>query len=130
MTDTEEQFISTLDNHSLPSVRRNKRKNSNSNDTNKNHGTQDNGGGKKDDEQFCDNKRCNPTRKSEESWTQFYSTQPKKKKRKAKYVCDTKEKKRKKEERECIKRLNDLTKPMPKIGMAKKDYIKENVSAL
>ena len=52
LTNTEEQFISTLDNHSLPSVRRNKRNNLNSNDTNKNHGTQDNGGGKKNDEHF------------------------------------------------------------------------------
>ena len=114
LTDNEDQFMSTLDNHSLPSVRRDKRNNSNSNDTNKTHGTQDNGGVKKDDEQFRDNKRCKTTKKSEESWTQFYSTQPKKKKRKAKYVCDIKEKKRMKEERECIKRLNDLTKPMPK----------------
>ena len=97
MTNTEEQFISTLDNHSLPSVRRNKRNNSNSNDINKNHWIQDNGGGNKNDEQFRDNKRCNPTIKSEESLKQFYSTQPKKKKRKAKYVCDIKEKKRKKE---------------------------------
>ena len=115
MTDTEEQIISTLDNHSLPPVRMNKRKNLNSNDTNKNHGTQNNVGGEENDKEFLDNKRCNPTRKSGEAWTQFYSTQPKKKKRKAKYVCHTKEKKGKKEEKECIKRLNDLTKPMPKI---------------
>ena len=38
LTDTEEQFISSLDNYSLPSVRRNKRNNLNSYDTNKNHG--------------------------------------------------------------------------------------------
>ena len=73
LTDNEDQFMSTLDNHSLPSVRRDKRYNSNINDTNKTNGTQDNGGVKKDDEQFRDNKRCNTTKKSEESWTQFYS---------------------------------------------------------
>ena len=35
-------------------------------------------------EQFRDNKRCNTTKKSEESWTQFCLTQPKKEKEKGK----------------------------------------------
>ena len=38
----------------------------------------------------------------------------KKKTRKAKYVVDVKEKRKQKEEREYIRRLNDLTRPMPK----------------
>ena len=47
-------------------------------------------------------------------WTQVFSTATKKRKRRAKYVSDTKEKRRQKEEREYIQRINDLSKPMPK----------------
>ena len=52
----------------------NKWNNLNNNDTKKNHGTQDSGGGGENDKEFLCNKKCNPTRKSVKTWTQFYSS--------------------------------------------------------
>ena len=55
--------------------------------------------------------------KANNLWGKLCSSngKPKKRKtRKAKYVVDVKEKRKQKEEREYIRRLNDLTRPMPK----------------
>ena len=59
-------------------------------------------------------KKGGPNKTQPAKWTQIFSTENKKRKRRAKYVSDTKEKKRQKEEREYIERINDLSKPMPK----------------
>ena len=61
---------------------------------------------------YC--KKGGQNKPKQAQWTQIFSTENKKKKRRAKYVSETKEKKRKKEEREYLQSLNDLSKPMPK----------------
>ena len=56
-------------------------------------------------------------KKANNLWGKLCSSngEPKKRKtRKAKFVVDVKEKRKQKEEREYIRRLNDLTRPMPK----------------
>ena len=58
-------------------------------------------------------KKGGPNKTKPAKWTQVFSTEKKKRKRRAKYVSDTKEKRRQKEEREYIQRINDLSKPMP-----------------
>ena len=59
-------------------------------------------------------KKDDPNKPKQAQWTQIFSTENKKRKRRAKYVSETKEKKRKKEERDYLQSLNDLSKPMPK----------------
>ena len=61
---------------------------------------------------YC--KKGGPNKLKQAQWTQIFSTENKKRKRRAKYGSETKEKKRKKEEREYLRSLNDLSKPMPK----------------
>ena len=80
MADTGEQIISKFDIQSLSQKRMNKINNLNNNDTNKNHGTQDSGGGGENNKEFLDNKKCNPTRKSGKAWTQFFAAKKEKKK--------------------------------------------------
>ena len=58
-------------------------------------------------------KKGGPNKTKPAKWTQVFSTRKKKRKKRAKYVSDTKEKRRQKEEREYIQRINDLSKPMP-----------------
>ena len=67
---------------------------------------------KKREKIYC--KKGGPNKPKQGQWTQIFSTENKKRKRRAKYVSKTKEKKRKKEEREYLQSLNDLSKPMPK----------------
>ena len=67
----------------------------------------------KKEKQVIYHKKGGPNKTKPAKWTQIFSTENKKRKRRAKYVSDTKEKKRQKEEREYIERINDLSKPMP-----------------
>ena len=67
----------------------------------------------KKEKQVIYHKKGGPNKTQPAKWTQIFSTENKKRKRRAKYVSDTKEKKRQKEEREYIQRINDLSKPMP-----------------
>ena len=68
----------------------------------------------KKEKQVIYHKKGGPNKTKPAKWTQVFSTAKKKRKRRAKYVSDTKEKRRQKEEREYIQRINDLSKPMPK----------------
>ena len=68
----------------------------------------------KKEKQVIYHKKGGPNKTKPAKWTQIFSTENKKSKRRAKYVSDTKEKKRQKEESEYIQRINDLSKPMPK----------------
>ena len=74
-------------------------------DENKNH---------KKEKQVIYHKKGSPNKTKPAKWTQIFSTENKKKKRRAKYVSETKEEKRKKGEKEYLQSLNDLSKPMPK----------------
>ena len=67
----------------------------------------------KKEKQVIYHKKGGPNKTKQAKWTQLFSTAKKKRKRRAKYVSDTKEKRRQKEEREYIQRINDLSKPMP-----------------
>ena len=68
----------------------------------------------KKEKQVIYHKKGGPNKTKPAKWTQVFSTATKKRKRRAKYVSNTKEKRRQKEEREYIQRINDLSKPMPK----------------
>ena len=78
----------------------------------------------KKEKQVIYHKKGGPNSKRPAKWTQIFSMENKKKKRRAKYISKTKEKKRKKEERGYLRSLNDLSKPMPKdFCMVGRDYI-------